>query len=169
MAPGTPSSHEDGQPSAPRGPTGGLTGNMVHVPYRGGPLSDLIGGQVQLYFGPMPASIEHIRAGTLRALAVTTTTRSGALPDVPTMGDFVPGHEASSWYGIGAPKNTPPEIIDKLNREINAALADPKMKARLIDLGATVFGGSPAEFGKFIADETKKWAKVVKFAGIKAD
>ena len=108
----------------------------------------------------MPASIEYIRAGKLRALAVTTATRSEALPDIPTVGDFVPGYEASAWYGVGAPKNTPAEIIDKLNKEINAGLADPKIKARLADLGGTVLAGSPADFGKLIADETEKWAKV---------
>ena len=149
-----------------------MTGvNMVHVPYRGAApaLTDLLGGQVQVYFGPMPASIEHIKAGKLRALAVTTATRSDVLPDVPTVGEFLPEYEASTWYGIGAPKNTPVEIIEKLNKEINAALADPKMKARLADLGGTVFSGSPANFGKFIADETEKWAGVVKFAGLKPE
>ena len=149
-----------------------MTGvNMVHVPYRGAApaLTDLLGGQVQVMFDTMPSSIEYIRAGKLRALAVTTATRSEALPDIPTVGDFVPGYEASAWYGIGAPKNTPAEIIDKLNKEINAALADPKMKARLADLGGTVLPGSPADFGKLIADETEKWAKVVKFAGIKPE
>ena len=120
-------------------------------------------------FGTMPASIEHIKAGKLRALAVTTATRSEALPDIPTVGEFVPGYEASTWYGIGAPKNTPAEIVDKLNKEINAALADPKIKARLADLGGTALPGSPADFGKLIADETEKWAKVIKFAGIKAE
>ena len=145
--------------------------NLLHVPYRGSApmLTDLLGGQVQVTFDPMPASIEHIRAGTLRALAVTTATRSEALPDVPTVGDFVPGYEASSWYGVGAPKVTPVEIIDKLNREFNAALADPKIKARIADLGGTVLGGKPADFGKLIADETEKWAKVVKFSGAKPD
>ena len=117
----------------------------------------------------MPSSIEHIRAGKLRALAVTTATRSEALPDIPTVGEFVPGYEASTWYGLGAPKNTPAEIIDKLNKEINAGLADPKMRARLADLGATALAGSPAEFGKLIAEETEKWAKVIKFAGIKPE
>jgi len=145
--------------------------DLLHVPYRGsGPaLTDLVGGQVQVMFDPTASSIEHIRAGRLRALAVTTATRVAMLPDIPTVGDFVPGYEASTWAGIGAPKNTPAEIIDILNREINAALADPKMKARLGDLGATVRPGSPADFGKLIADETEKWAKVVKFAGIKAN
>jgi tripartite-type tricarboxylate transporter receptor subunit TctC len=145
--------------------------NLVHVPYRGGgpAVSDLLGGQVQLYFASTPASIEYIKAGRLRALAVTTATRSELLPDVPTVGEFVPGYEASAWYGLGAPKATPADIVDKLNREINAALADPKMKARLADLGGTVLALSPADFGKFIADETEKWAKVIKFAGVKAD
>jgi tripartite-type tricarboxylate transporter receptor subunit TctC len=115
------------------------------------------------------SSVEHIRAGRLRALAVTTATRSDALPDLPTVGEFVQGYEASAWWGFGAPKNTPAEIVEKLNKEINAGLADPKMRARLADLGGTVFPGSPAAFSKFIADETAKWAKVVKFAGIKAD
>ena len=145
-----------------------MTGiDMVHVPYRGAApaLTDLLGGQVQVMFGSVPASIEHIRAGKLRALAVTTATRSEALPDIPTVGDFVPGYEASAWYGIGAPRNTPAEIVDKLNKEINAGLADPKIKARLADLGGTVLAGSPADFGKLIADETEKWGKVVKFAG----
>ena len=117
----------------------------------------------------MTSSIEHIRAGKLRALAVTTATRSEVLPDIPTVGDFVPGYEASSWSGVGAPRNTPADIVERLNKEINAALADPKLKARLADLGTTVFPSSPVEFGKLLADETEKWAKVVKFAGIKAD
>jgi tripartite-type tricarboxylate transporter receptor subunit TctC len=142
---------------------------MIHIPYRADVFSDLIGGQVQVYFGAMAASIEYTRAGRLRAMAVTTATRSEALPDVPTVGEFVPGYEASTWGGLGAPKNTPAEIINKLNREINAGLADAKLKARLADLGAEAFARSPAEFRKFIADETEKWAKVVKFAGIKAD
>jgi tripartite-type tricarboxylate transporter receptor subunit TctC len=149
-----------------------MTGvDMVHVPYRGGgpALTDLLGGQVQVYFGPMPPSIEHIRSGKLRALAVTSSGRSQALPDIVAMSDFVPGYEASQWYGIGVPKNTPSEIIDKLNKEINAGLADPKIKARLADLGGTLLAGSPADFGKLIADETEKWGKVVKFAGIKPD
>ena len=120
-------------------------------------------------FVTMPASIEHIRAGKLRALAVTTATRSEALPDIPTVGDFVPGYEASAWYGIGAPKNTPAEIVDKLNKEINAALADPKIKARLADLGGTALAGSPADFGKLIADETEKWGKVIRAANIKPE
>ena len=149
-----------------------MTGvDLVHVPYRGEPpaLTDLLGGQVQVLFGTMPASIEYIKAGKLRPLAATTATRSDALPDLPTVGEFVPGYEASSSLGFGAPKNTPAEIIDKLNKEINTALADPKMKSRLADLGGAVLAGSPADFGKLIADETEKWAKVVKFAGIKAE
>jgi tripartite-type tricarboxylate transporter receptor subunit TctC len=145
--------------------------NLIHVPYRGaGPaLVDLLAGQVQVMFAGIPESIEHIKAGRLRALAVTTATRSPALPDVPTVGEFVPGYEASAWFGIGAPKNTPAEIVGKLNTEINAGLADPKLKARLADLGGIVLTGSPAEFGKLIADETEKWAKVIKFANIKAE
>jgi tripartite-type tricarboxylate transporter receptor subunit TctC len=149
-----------------------MTGvNLVHVPYRGSPpaLTDLLGGQVQVYFVPTPPSIEYIRAGKLRALAVTTAMRSQALPDVPTVGDFLPGYEASNWAGIGAPKNTPAEIVDRLNKEINAGLADPKMKVMLADLGGAALPGSPADFGKFIADETEKWAKVIKSAGIKAE
>ena len=145
--------------------------DMVHVPYRGDALvlPDLLSGQVQVYFGVMPASLGYIRAGKLRALAVTSATRQEALPDVPTVGEFLPGFEARGWYGIVVPKATPPEIVGKLNQEINAALADPNMKKRLTDLGVAVFAGSPADFGKFIADETEKWAKVVKFAGIKAE
>ena len=149
-----------------------MTGvDMVHVPYRGSApaMTDLIAGQVQVMFADTPSSIEHIRAGKLRALAVTTATRSEVLPDVPTVGDFVPGFEASSWFGVGAPKNTPAEIVDKLNKEINAGLADPKMKARLADMGGTVLPGSPADFGKLIADETEKWAKVIRAANIKAE
>jgi tripartite-type tricarboxylate transporter receptor subunit TctC len=143
--------------------------DMLHVPYRGTApaLTDLLGGQVQVMFGTITGSIEYIRTGRLRALAVTTATRAEALPDVPTVAEFVPGYEASTWYGIGAPKNTPTETIDKLNKEINAGLADSKMKAQLADLGGTTLAGSPAEFGRIIADETEKWAKVVKFAGIK--
>src|SRR5438132_7670632 len=131
-----------------------MTGvNMVHVPYRGSPpaLTDLLGGQVQVYFGPIPDSIEFIRTGKLRGLAVTTAARQEALPDLPTMGDFLPGFEVSGWGGIGAPKNTPPEIIDRLNTEINAALTDPKMKAKLVDLGGAPLSHSAADFGKFIA------------------
>ena len=149
-----------------------MTGvDMVHVPYRGNApaLTDLLGGQVQVYFVTTPASIEYIKAGTLRPLAVTTATRLDALPDVPTVGEFVPGYEASAWYGVGAPKNTPAEIIDRLNKEINAGLADPKMKVRLAELGGTVLPGSPADFGRLIAEETEKWAKVVKFSGARPD
>jgi tripartite-type tricarboxylate transporter receptor subunit TctC len=145
--------------------------NMIHVPYRGaGPmLIDLLGGQVQVTFDPMPSSIEYVRAGKLRALAVTTAIRSEALPDVPSVGEFVPGYESSTWYGVGAPKNTPAEVVDKLNKEINAGLADPKIKARLADLGNIGLALSPADFGKLIADETEKWAKVVKFSGARPD
>jgi tripartite-type tricarboxylate transporter receptor subunit TctC len=149
-----------------------MTGvNMVHVPYRGQApaMTDLFGGQVQVMFDPVVSSIAHIRAGKLRALAVTTATRSEALPDIPTVGEFVPGYEASVWFGLGAPKSTPAEIIDRLNREINAALEDPKLKTRLLELGGTLLPGSPADFGKLIADETEKWGKVIKSAGIKAD
>jgi tripartite-type tricarboxylate transporter receptor subunit TctC len=143
--------------------------NLVHVPYRGSgqALTDLLGGQVQVEFVPITASIEYIRAGRLRALAVTTATRSEALTDVPMVGEFVPGYEASSWYGIGAPKTTPVIIIKKLNNEINAVLTEPKNQVLLADLGGTVMLGSPADFGNFIAEETEKWAKVIKFAGIK--
>jgi tripartite-type tricarboxylate transporter receptor subunit TctC len=145
--------------------------NLVHVPYRGSPpaLTDLLGGQVQVYFSPMPASIEYIKTGRLRALAVTTAERSQALPDVPTVAEFVPSYEASSWYGIGAPAGTPAEIVDKLNKEINAGLADPKLNARLAELGGTAMVGSPADFGKFIADETEKWGKVIRAANIKPE
>jgi tripartite-type tricarboxylate transporter receptor subunit TctC len=145
--------------------------NMVHVPYRGeGPaLTDTLGGQVQVMFGTMPATIEYIRAGKLRPLAVTSASRSEVLPDLPTVGEFVPGYEAIGWQGIGAPRNTPAEIIDTLNKEINAALADPNMKARLADLGGTVLANSPADFGKFIADETEKWGKVIRAAKIKVE
>ena len=145
--------------------------NMVHVPYRGAApsLTDLIGGQVQVTFESMPSSIEYIRAGTLRALAVTTVKRSEALPDTPTVGEFVPGYEASIWYGVGVPKNTPVQIIDKLNKEINAGLADPKLQARIAKLGGVPLGGSPAEFGKLIGEETEKWGKVVKSSGAKPD
>jgi tripartite-type tricarboxylate transporter receptor subunit TctC len=142
---------------------------MVHVPYRGtGPmLTDLIGGQVQVAFDPLPASIEHIRAGKLRALAVTTASRSEALPGIPSASESVPDYVASNWYGFAAPKNTPSEIVNKLNAEINAALADPKLKARLAELGGTPFAGSPATFAKFVADDTAKWAKVIREANIK--
>jgi tripartite-type tricarboxylate transporter receptor subunit TctC len=145
--------------------------DMVHVPYRGGALAltDLLGGQVQVIFSPMPEVIETIKAGKVRALAVTTAARSEALPDIPTMGEFVPGYEASTWNGLGAPKNTPVEIVAKLNGAINAALADPKIKARLAALGGMSLGGSPADFSKLIADETEKWAKVVKFSGARVD
>jgi len=145
--------------------------NIVHVPYRGAApaMIDLIAGQVQLYFCTIAASIEYIRADKLRALAVTTAVRSEVLPDIPTVGDFVLGYEMSAWFGIGVPKMTPTEIIDRLNREINAALADPRIKAQLADHGGGEFALSPAEFGKLIADETDKWAKVVRFAGIKPD
>jgi len=149
-----------------------MTGvNMVHVPYRGNApaLTELLGGQVQVVFADVSSSIEHIRAGKLRALAVTTTLHSEALPDIPTVAEFVPGYEASTWQGIGVPKNTSAEIVERLNNEIKAALADPNMKARLADLGGTVLGGSAADFGKLIAEETEKWGKVVKFTGIKAD
>jgi len=144
---------------------------MVHVPYRGGSpaLADLIGGQVHLLFIAVPSSIEYIKAGKLRALAVTTATRSEALPDLPTLGEFVSGYEESNWWGFGAPKNTPGAIVDKLNQEMNAALADPKIKARLAELGGSVLAGSPADFGKLIAQETEKLGKVVKFAGMKAE
>ena len=129
----------------------------------------MLAGQVQVLFNPPLVSIAHIRAGRLRVLAVTTTTRSDALPDVPTVGDFVPGYEASTWYGVGVPTNTPAEIVDKLNKEINAALADPTMKARLADLGGNVLAISPANFGKLIADETEKWARVIRAADIKPE
>jgi tripartite-type tricarboxylate transporter receptor subunit TctC len=142
--------------------------NMIHVPYRGNPLPDLIGGEVQVSFLPLPQSIEFIRSGRLRALAVTNATRSEALPNLPTVGDFVPGCEVSALLGVGAPKNTPAEIIDKLNREINAGLADPKMKARLADMGGTPLPGTPADFGKLIADETEKWGNVIRANNIKA-
>jgi tripartite-type tricarboxylate transporter receptor subunit TctC len=145
--------------------------NMVHVAYRGQSpaLTDLLGGQVQVTFSTPPSSIEYIRADKLRALAVTSSTRSTALPDVPTVGEFLPGYEATQWYGIGAPRNTPAEIVDKLNKEINAALADPEMKGRLADLGGTPFAGSPADFRKLIVADTENWAKVVKASGAKAD
>jgi tripartite-type tricarboxylate transporter receptor subunit TctC len=145
--------------------------DMLHVPYRGaGPmLTDLLGGQVQVGFDPMPSSIGYVKAGQLRPLAVTTATRSEALPDVPIVADFVPGYEASTWYGVGAPKSTPADIVDRLNKEINAGLADPKLKARLTDLGGIMLTGSAAEFAAFIGEETEKWAKVVKFSGAKAE
>ncbi len=145
--------------------------NMVHVPYRGqGPaLIDLLGGQVQVLFATTPGTTEYIRTGKLRALAVTTAARAEVLPDLPPVADFVPGYDASQWYGVGAPKRTPVEIISRLNREINAAFADPRMKARFSDVGGEALAGSPSEFEKFVADETEKWAKVVKFAGMKPE
>jgi tripartite-type tricarboxylate transporter receptor subunit TctC len=145
--------------------------NMIHVPYRGvaPALTDLLGGQVQVTFATMPSSIAYIRAGKLRPLAVTTTTRSDELPEVSTVNDFVPGYEASTWYGVGVPSGTPAEIIGKLNKEINSALADPTFKARLADVGGSALSGSPADFGKLIADEIEKWAKVIRAANIKAD
>jgi len=149
-----------------------ITGiSMVHVPYRGlaPALTDLLGGQVQVLFGTAPGTLEYIRAGKLRPLAVTSVGRWKGLPDLPTVSEFVPGFEASNWSGIGVPKGTPVEIIDKLNKTINAGLDDPKMKSQLGDLGGTALAGSPAEFGKFIADETEKWAKVVKFSGARVD
>jgi tripartite-type tricarboxylate transporter receptor subunit TctC len=145
--------------------------DMVHVPYRGGgpALNDLLAGQVQVMFPNTVSSIEYIRAGRLRALAVTAATRSDVLPDIPTMSEFLPGYEASNWYGVGAPKATPAEIVEKINREINASLADPKMKARIADLGGQVLALSPADFGKLIADETEKWGKVIRAANIKPE
>src|SRR6516225_3004121 len=145
--------------------------DMVHVPYRGGGagLTDLLGGQVQVMFVSTVSSIEHIKTGRLRALAVTTATRSDEMPDIPTVGEFVLGYEASAWFGVGAPKNTPSQIIDKLNEAINAGLADPKIKAQLAEMGGSLLASSPADFGRLIAEETEKWGKVVKFAGIKAD
>jgi len=147
-----------------------MTGvNMVHVPYRGNYLPDLLAGQTQVTFSPIPTSIEQIRAGKLRALAVTTARRVEALPDIPTVDEFVPGYEASGWIGFGAPKNTPTEIVDKLNKEISAGVADPKMKARLMDVGSVPMAMTPAEFGKLIADETEKWGKVIRAGNIKPD
>lgn len=145
--------------------------NLVHVPYRGGApaITDLIGGQVQVMFDVLPESMEYIRTGKLRPLGVTTANRLERLPDVPAVGDFVPGYEVNSFYGLGAPRNTPAEIVDKLNQEINAALADARMKARLAELGGTVIVGSPADFGNLIAEETEKWAKVIRAANIKAE
>jgi len=145
--------------------------NLTHVPYRGlaPALTDLIGGQVHICFANLPGSIEHVRAGRLRALAVTTATRSEALPDIPTVNEFVPDYEASSTFGLGAPRNTPIDIIDRLNKEVNAGLGAPKFKARLADFGGTALPGSPADFGRIMADETEKWGKVVKFSGAKAD
>jgi tripartite-type tricarboxylate transporter receptor subunit TctC len=145
--------------------------DMVHVPYRGAApaTADLLAGQVQVYFTGTTNVVEYVKAGRLRALAVTTANRLEALPDIPTVAEFVPGYEASTWYGIGAPRNIPNSIIDKLNRETNGALADPKMKARLAELGTSVLVTSPAEFAKFIGDETEKWAKVIRAANIKAE
>src|SRR5258708_3337204 len=149
-----------------------MTGvNMIHVPYRGAApaLTDLLGGQVQIYISAVPSSIEYIRDDRLRALAVAAAMRSEALPDIPTVGEFVPGYDASAWFGVGAPKNTPAEILDQLNKEINAGLADPKLKARLAELGGMVLTDSPAQLGKLIAEETEKWGKVIRAANIKAD
>jgi len=145
--------------------------NLVHVPYRGASpaITDLLGGQVQVFFSTMPACIQHVRAGSLRALAVTTAQRSDALPDVPTVGEFLTGYEASGWYGIGAPRNTPAEIVEKLNREVNAGLADPKLISQLGEQGATAFVNSPADLGRFIADETAKWGNVIRAANLHAD
>ena len=145
--------------------------DLVHVPYRGGApvMTGLLGGQVQVLFGTASLTIEQIRAGKLRPLAVTTATRWEGLPDLPTVGEFLPGYEASAWSGIGAPRNTPAKIIDTLNKEINAALADPKMNARIADLGGTVLAGSPTDFGKFIADEIEKWAEVIRAANIRPE
>jgi len=149
-----------------------MTGvNLVHVPYRGGApaVVDLVAGHLQVIFAPVSEAIQQVKAGKLRALAVTTTTRLEVLPDVPTVAEFVPGFEASGFAGIGVPKNTPTEIIDKLNKELNAGLADNKVKTRIVELGGTVMGGTPAEFGTIIAEATEKWAKVIKFAGVKAE
>jgi tripartite-type tricarboxylate transporter receptor subunit TctC len=145
--------------------------NLVHVPYRGnGPaLSDLLGGQVEVLFASLPSSIEYIKAGKLRGIAMTSAKRSDALPELPTIGEYVPGYEMSAWFGVGVPKGTPAEVIDKINKEINAGLADPRMKERFTDLGGIAIGGSPADFGTLIADETAKWAKVIRAANIKAD
>jgi len=149
-----------------------MTGtNIVHVPYRSAAavMTDLLSGQVQLYFGTTASSLEYVRIGKLRALGVTIERRLDALPDIPTVGDFVPGYEASNWYGVGAPKATPAEVIATINKESNAALANPKMKARFVDLGGIVIPGSPADFGKLIVEETEKWAKVIHVANIKVD
>jgi len=145
--------------------------DMVHMPYRGGAsaLAGLIGEQVQVMFDGILLASEHIKTGKLRGLAITTVTRAETLPDIPTVGEFVPGYEASVWFGVGAPRNTPTDVVDRLSREINAGLADPKIKARLADQGGTVLPGSPADFGKLIAEETEKWGKVVKFAGAKPE
>lgn len=149
-----------------------MTGvNFIHVPYRGASLAitDLLGGQVQVLFEPLPASIQHIKSGKLRALAVTTATRSDVLPDLPALGEFVPGYEASGWTGIGVPRNTPIDVIEKLNKAINAGLADPKLKARFADLGASTLAGTAVDFGRLIADETEKWGKVIRAANVKPD
>jgi tripartite-type tricarboxylate transporter receptor subunit TctC len=145
--------------------------SMTHVPYRGAApaVTDLLGGQVDIYFGSLPATIDHIRGGRLRALAVTTSTRFQTLPDIPTVAEFVPGYEASQWFAAALRKSTEPEIIDKLNKEIGTALADQKMQARLLDLGTTVFPGSAADLGRFVAEETEKWGKAVKFSGAKPE
>jgi tripartite-type tricarboxylate transporter receptor subunit TctC len=145
--------------------------DLLHVPYRGqGPaMTDLLGGQLQVIFATTPGTTEYVRTGKLNALAVTTAQRADALPDVPTVAEFVPGYESSQWYGIGAPKGTPAEIVDKLNREVNGALVDPKMKTRLADVGGTMLPGTPADFAKLIAGEIEKWGRVVKFAGIRAE
>jgi tripartite-type tricarboxylate transporter receptor subunit TctC len=145
--------------------------NITQVVYRGNApaMTDLLGGQVQVAFATVPAAIEYIKVGTLRPLAVTTVTRSEVMPNIPPMGEFLPGYEASTWWGVGVPRSTPAEIINMLNKEINAGLADPKLKARLADLGGTVLPVSPAEFGKFVADETEKWAKVIRAANIKPE
>jgi tripartite-type tricarboxylate transporter receptor subunit TctC len=145
--------------------------DLIHVPYRGGApaTTDLLGGQVQVIFSPLPESIEHIKAGKLRPLAVTTANRLDVLPNIPTVGDFLPGYEASGWLGVGAPRNTPTEIIDRLNKEIAAGLADPKIVARIAELGGTVLAGSPAAFGRLVSGDIEKWAKVIKFAGIKPE
>jgi tripartite-type tricarboxylate transporter receptor subunit TctC len=144
---------------------------MTHVSYRGDvqAITDLIGGQIQVYIGTLPASVEYVRAGSVRALAVTSATRSPALPNIPSMGEFLPGYEASIWNGVNAPKNTPAEIVRKLNSEINVVIADPKFKARLAELGATPLPGSPAEYAKLVVDETEKWGRVVKLAGARPD
>jgi tripartite-type tricarboxylate transporter receptor subunit TctC len=144
--------------------------DMLHVPYRGTgrALTDLIGGQVQVMFDSLGSSVEYIRAGKLRPLALTTASRPALLPDIPAVGEFVPGYEAGGWLGVGAPRNTPSEIIEKLNKEINAGLADPKITARIVNLGFTQYASSPAEFGKLIAKETEKWGKVIRAANIKA-
>ena len=145
--------------------------NIVHVPYRGGApaMLDLIAGRAQVMFDNVPISIEYIRSGKIRPLAVTSVERVALFPDLPTVADYVPGYEASAWYGLGAPKGTPPEIVEKLNREVNAILADPAAKTRLAALGASLLPGTPADFGKLVADETEKWRKVIRYAGIKAE